>query len=817
MMKSLRFFSVSLTLVLMLNLAMMAGCSSDSGSDDAGGSTATDTSTGGDDSQADSSSDEGAEDTSQQSDSSDSGDTDGQDSGTGTEDAAGDDTSAVFSGPTDGPRLDWVYWRGPLSNGTSTEVGLIDDFDPNGGEGSNVSWKRDDLGGRSTPIVMDGRLYMVVRDKPGTEQEREKVVCLNAETGEDIWENVFNVYLSDVPDTRVGWSSVVGDPETGNIYSLGVCGVFQCLNGETGDVKWSLPMHERFGLLSTYGGRTNFPIICDDLVIISSIVIGYAEMAKPAHRFVAFNKISGDVVWFNGTRPLPYDTTYSGPTVTVLNGQKALVFGSGDGAVWAFQPRTGKPIWQYKFSRRGLNVAPLVVGNTVFTGHSEENISGTAMGAITAINASLSGDVTESGKLWKVEELMMGKAAPLVLGDDVYCFDDRAKLHILNSETGETKYRKKALGTVMRSSPLYADGKIYTITNNGRWEILKPDASSDYGVTTVNKGRFPGGEGCDASPIAVNGRIYIHTSGGLYCLEDTSTEKGAYHPPASPEELAPESADVPVHVQVIPADALARPGEVINYTVRLFNSTGQLIGESDDAEFTVDENASFGENGALTLADDAAHVVANITVKVGDLTGNARVRIVPDLPWSFNFDELTDPPITWVGARYRHVIREVDGSKAMVKITTIPKGTRSRCWFGHSNLSNYTIQADVKGTITNDKMPDIGLIAQGYTLDLQGNGQKLQIRTWVPQLRMAETIDYQWDPDKWYTLKFQASVEDGNAVLRAKIWVKGEAEPEAWTLEAVDDVPVTAGSPGLFGNAKDAELYLDNITVTPNG
>ena len=151
----------------------------------------------------------------------------------------------------------------------------------------------------------------------------------------------------------------------------------------------------------------------------------------------------------------------------------------------------------------------------------------------------------------------------------------------------------------------------------------------------------------------------------------------------------------------------------------------------------------------------------------------------------------------------------------MVKITTIPKGTRSRCWFGHSHLSNYSIQA--KGTITNDKMPDIGLIAQGYTLDLHGTGQKLQIRTWGPQLRMAETLDYQWKPDTWYTLKFQASVEDGNAVLRGKIWVKGEAEPDAWTLEAVDDVPVTQGSPGLFGNAKDAELYLDNITVTPNG
>ena len=234
---------------------------------------------------------------------------------------------------------DWPYSRGPESTGVSREKGLVDSFDLR--RGTNVAWKRDDLGGRSTPIVMNGKLYTIVRAEPETAREGEKVVCVNIETGETIWENRFNVWLSDVPDTRVGWSSVLGDPETGNVYSLGVCGYFQCLNGETGKQIWAVPMHERFGLLSTYGGRTNFPVVCDDLVIISSIVIGWGDMAKPAHRFVGFDKKTGEVVWFAGTRLLPYDTTYSAPTVTVLNGQKALVFGSGDGQVWALQPRTG--------------------------------------------------------------------------------------------------------------------------------------------------------------------------------------------------------------------------------------------------------------------------------------------------------------------------------------------------------------------------------------------------------------------------------------------------------------------------------------------
>ena len=53
--------------------------------------------------------------------------------------------------------------------------------------------------------------------------------------------------------------------------------------------------------------------------------------------------------------------------------------------------------------------------------------------------------------------------------------------------------------------------------------------------------------------------------------------------------------------------------------------------------------------------------------------------------------------LSWIGARYRHVIRDIDGSPALTKVTTIPKGARSRAWMGHSDLANYTISADARG------------------------------------------------------------------------------------------------------------------------
>jgi hypothetical protein len=117
--------------------------------------------------------------------------------------------------------LDWPSWRGPEQNGISRETGIIDKWDPEAaGTDGNVIWKNAELGGISTPIVMRGKLYTIVRSDPGTPKEGEKVVCVDAATGKKIWENKFNVFLSDVPAERVGWSSCVGDPATGRIYAM---------------------------------------------------------------------------------------------------------------------------------------------------------------------------------------------------------------------------------------------------------------------------------------------------------------------------------------------------------------------------------------------------------------------------------------------------------------------------------------------------------------------------------------------------------------------------------------------------------------------
>jgi len=746
---------------------------------------------------------------------------------------------------------DWPDWRGPMQDRHYEGPALVTSFDPESGE--NVLWKHAE-GGISTPVIMGGRLYTLVRHKPGTVEEAEKVICLDARTGEKLWENVFNVYLSDVPAERVGWSAVATDAESKTVFAHGVCGVFTAIDAETGTTKWQRSMHEEFGFLSTYGGRTNIPVVFEDLVIASAVVTGWGDTARPAHRFLGLDKASGEVRWMNGTRELPEDTTYSTPSLAVLDGQAALVFGSSDGSIWNFQPRTGKAVWNYRLSRRGLNASTLMEGETIYASQAEENLDNTSMGSVNAFRGTGSGDITESAKLWQHKGVTAGKAMPVMLGDRVYFVEDGAKVNALEKATGRRVGKPvRLLGTIVRSSPLVADGKLYLCSTSG-FHVLEPTAA---GLRFVHRMRLEEDDEVTASLVAADGRLYLTSSARIYCLGEKERDfSGPWTTrPATVSAATKAPAGEPAWVQVVPAEACITGGESLPLKVRLYDAAGRFVKESP-AEFTA--SAGSVTAGGVYTAPADSHAGCIVTATVGDLEGRARIRSMPPLPWRFDFEDVSlgpdpkggppkgDPPLPWIGMRYRHVVREVDGSKCLVKVTTIPKGTRSQGWIGPTELHDYAIQADFRAAETGvggpgdpatpstdsdadafakafgkpaalekARMPDMGLIAQRYTLDLMGAAQQLQLRSWPPQVatHFSKTIPFAWEAGCWYTIRLEARTRDGDAVLQGKVWPRGEPEPAAWTIEAVHEAGNLAGSPGFFGNAKDSEISIDNVSV----
>ena len=262
---------------------------------------------------------------------------------------------------------DWTESRGPNRDGISTETNLPSKWSPTG---ENLAWKAP-YGGRSGPIVMGDRVYLQNTAGAG-ETEQERIMCFNADTGKLLWEHRFNVYLSDVPPHRVGWASPAGDPATGNVYVFGVGGNLLGLTRD-GKLLWERSLGEDFGLLTTHGGRTVSPIVDGDLVIVSGVTFQWGQHGRGAHRFIAFDKKTGETIWVSAPGGRPYDTTYAPPIIVNVNGMRLLIQGASDGVVHAIKPQTGEPVWKYEISKRGLNTGVVVYNNMAILTHRGES------------------------------------------------------------------------------------------------------------------------------------------------------------------------------------------------------------------------------------------------------------------------------------------------------------------------------------------------------------------------------------------------------------------------------------------------------------
>lgn len=578
-------------------------------------------------------------------------------------------------------------------------------------------------------------------------------------------------------------------------------------------------MLEEYGMLSTYGGRTNFPTLFEDMVIISGVMTGWDQTAIPAHRFIAMDKNTGAAVWLMSTRVRPEDTTYSTPIYTVLNGQAAMVLGAADGAVYALQPRTGKVIWKYQASPRGLNVAPLIVDGIVYMGHGEQNETDrTILGAVFAFDGNTSGDITEDKLLWKVPKKTVSRSAPVKIGNRIYFVDDGSAMFGVNAKTGEVEVEKK-LGRNMFGSPVVAGGKIYIGENTGRVWCLEP---TDTEIKVLGQMRLNDSSEIFGSFAASNGKLYLPTSKALYCIGTANAKPAAdlklpevpQEPPVTDKEIA--------HIQVCPVELLMQPGQKVKLQVRGYNKIGQYVGLVPQAAVVAEGGGQVSDDHVFLPGESQSGSAVMLQATHGELKSTARARILPPLPWTFDFED-KKVPLHWNGMAYRHQATELPtGGNGLVKISTIPRGTRSQGFIGLPKMHDYTVQAefyalDTKNKVPTTKLPDMGLVNQRYTLALEG-AQRLQIRSWVSLLeqRFAVTIPYEWQANTWYVLKFRSETADGKAILKGKVWKKGDQEPADWTIQGEDLTPNVSGSPGLFGNSTDAEFYVDNVSVVPN-
>ncbi len=703
---------------------------------------------------------------------------------------------------TSASAADWPDWRGPRRNGTSSEKNLPSKWSPTG---ENLAWKAP-FGGRSAPIVMGDRVYVLNVTGEG-KTLRERVVCLNADTGKVVWEYAYNVFLSDVPPHRASWSSPSGDPETGYVYTFGVGGLLNAFD-KNGKVIWSRSLAEEVGLVTTHGGRTVSPVVEGDLVIVSGVTTGWGELARAGHRFMAYDKRTGVPVWISSPGGRPFDTTYSPPVVADVEGSRLLIAGGGDGTVHAIKVWTGEPVWKYYMSKRGVNTGVALNGNLAIVTHSEENLDTSEMGLIAAVDARSKGDITKEQIKWSKVGFQGGFSSPIADGDRMYQVDNGANLFAFDINTGRTLWQQN-LGTIQKASPVLADGKLYVGSENGKFFILRPGQEK---VEILSEHQFNAPEQIIASPAVSNGRVFLVTTEALYCIG--SKKVATPNPVENVNRKAPAGAAV-AHVQVIPAELALKPGEKAQFKVLTYDAKGQLIGPATGTQWSLDKVKGMLAADSFTAPPEAS--AGNVVATVNGVKGVARVRVLTPIPFQENFDTLAagSVPPTWINTAGKFSAREVDGAKVLVKHADNPFTKRARAFIGLPHSSNYTVEADFRALEKRRQLGDIGVVAQRYNLILFGNHQRLELQSWQPETARTVSTPFQWKGDTWYRMKLKVEPVNGKIVAHGKAWPAADPEPDKWQVERIDEFPNTEGSPGIYADAP-FEVFIDNVKVTAN-
>ena len=214
---------------------------------------------------------------------------------------------------------DWPQFRGPNLDGISSETG----FKTKWTSAPPVKWERNLGAAFSSFACVGDRVYTC-----GTAGGKQMIYCLNADTGKTIWEKAIEKAYpeSSGGDGTRATPTVDGD----RVYILGARGTLLCLNTESGSELWRTTFHH-----IPQWGYSGSVLIEGDLAISSG---GAKDGA-----LVAFDKITGKQIWKTGDDAAGYATPYpfdfqGSRYIVGFTGNSALIVEAATGELKWRQP-----------------------------------------------------------------------------------------------------------------------------------------------------------------------------------------------------------------------------------------------------------------------------------------------------------------------------------------------------------------------------------------------------------------------------------------------------------------------------------------------
>jgi len=272
----------------------------------------------------------------------------------------------------------------------------------------------------------------------------------------------------------------------------------------------------------------------------------HRKIRRPdAPSLIVLDKATGRLVAQDGEHigPRIFHSTWSSPASGEVDGRSLIFFGGGDGVCYAFDAlgppatlgavQTLNRVWRFdcdptapkedvhryvgnrRESPSNIKGTPVFYKNRVYVTVGGDIWWGKREAWLKCIDATQTGDVTDSGEVWSYPVERHCCTTPSIVNGLVFVADCRGILHCVDAETGRP-YWTHALRKEVWGSTLVADGKVYAGSRGHDFWILAADkakrvlASIEFDAPIAT------------TPVAANGVLYVATLERLYALEQTT-------------------------------------------------------------------------------------------------------------------------------------------------------------------------------------------------------------------------------------------------------------------------------------------------------
>ena len=463
----------------------------------------------------------------------------------------------VFAVSTASAETEIALWGGTLSrNMVSDETDIPASWDMESGK--NIKWTTE-LGSQSYagPLIIGGKVFVGTNNKalrnPKLTGDRGNIMAFNESDGKFLWQSTHTKLTSGrVNDWPLQGICSTPFIEGDRLYYVSNRCEVVCIDTEAfldgendapfteetetseidADIIWSYDMMDELDVFP-HNLATCSPLAVGDLLFLETsngVDEGHIHIPSPdAPSFIALNKHTGELVWENAS---PGENIlhgqWSNPAYGVINDVPQVIIPGGDGWLYAFEPETGNIIWQFdcnpkdsvwelggRGTRNNIISTPVVYDDKVFVAVGQDPEHGEGVGHLWCIDASQTGDITETGGVWHFGDEQFNRTMSTVgIADGLlYISDLSGYLYCLDVNTADLYWTHDTFAAIW-GSPYVVNGKIYLGDEDGDVVILKAGKTKQVLFETNM------GSAVYTTPVAKDGVLYIVTRNMLIAIEE---------------------------------------------------------------------------------------------------------------------------------------------------------------------------------------------------------------------------------------------------------------------------------------------------------